>query len=78
MWYNFFFQRMKVAFITCTGMGGGRGTEPSMALFANPYEDLQGWRQTDWNSENLDPKQQLNLGSMLGQPWDPRNPTLDF
>ena len=28
-------------------------TEPSMALFVNPYEDLQGWKQTDWNSENL-------------------------
>ena len=53
MWYNLFFQRMEVAFITCTGVGGSRGTEPSMARFANPYEDLQGWKQTDWNSENL-------------------------
>ena len=28
-------------------VGGGRGTEPSMAPFANPYEDSQGWKQTD-------------------------------
>ena len=35
-------------------VGGGPGTEPSMALFANPYEDSQGWKQTDYNSENLE------------------------
>ena len=50
-----FVLRMEVAFITCTGVGGsrgtepsmvggGRGTEPSMAPFTNPYEDLQGWK----------------------------------
>ena len=25
-----------------------------MAPFANLYEDSQGWKQTDYNSENLD------------------------
>ena len=35
-------------------MSGGQGTELSMAQFANLYEDSQGWKQTDYNSENLD------------------------
>jgi len=30
-----------------SGAGGSQGTEPSMALFANPYKDLQGWKQID-------------------------------
>ena len=44
MWYNLFFQRMEVAFITCTGMGGGRGTEPSMALFKLSYATRESRR----------------------------------
>ena len=28
-------------------VGGGRASGPSMAPFANPYEDSQGWKETD-------------------------------
>ena len=42
-------------------VSGGQGTELSVAPLANLYEDSQEWKQTDYNSENLDKSGTSNL-----------------